>query len=70
MSATDCQRATDVAYAPDLSGIRRQLEQGLLRQARGSRIMVVLQELETVNRNPQRLADWAALAKDVGGRGT
>jgi len=62
------QRATDVAYATDLSAIRTHLERGLLEQARGARIMVVLQELETVNRNPRRLGEWAALAKEVGAR--
>ena len=59
------QKATDVAYAPDLSAVRKHLEHGFL-TARGSCIMVVLQELETVNNNRNRLAEWAALAKDVG----
>jgi hypothetical protein len=30
--------------------------------------MIVLQELETTNHNPRRLADWAALAKEVGAK--
>ena len=61
------QKATDVVYSPDLSSVEEHLEQGL-RLAQGCPIMIVLQELETVNGNPQRLADWCALAKDVGVR--
>ena len=59
------QKATDVAYAPDLTPIRKHLEHGL-RLARGRPILIVLQELETVNHNPRRLPEWAALAKEVG----
>ncbi|MBT4821015.1 MAG: hypothetical protein HON70_35220 [Lentisphaerae bacterium] len=59
------QKATDVAYAPDLSAVRKHLVDGFER-ARGGCLMVVLQELETVNHNPRRLRDWAALAKEVG----
>lgn len=59
------QKATDVVYAPDLSAVRKHLEHGL-GLARGCYIEIVLQELETTNRNPRRLADWAALAKEVG----
>ena len=58
------QKATDVAYAPDLSAARKHLVDGFER-AKGSYIMVVLQELETVNHNPHRLRDWATLAKEV-----
>ena len=61
------QRATDVVHAADLSAVRRHLESGLA-LARGCRIMVVLQELETVGRDRRRLAEWAALAKDVASR--
>lgn len=61
------QKATDVAYAPDLSAVKRHLEHGLTVTNRG-RIMVVLQELETVNNNRRRLNEWATLAKDVGAR--
>jgi hypothetical protein len=60
------QKATDVVYAPDLSAVREHLEKGL-RLARGCRVMIVLQELETTNRNPRRLTEWAAVAKEVGG---
>ena len=62
------QRATDVVHAADLSAVRRHLERGL-EQARGCRIMVVLQELETVNNDRRRLPEWAALAKEVAARG-
>ncbi|OGV62257.1 MAG: hypothetical protein A2498_00315 [Lentisphaerae bacterium RIFOXYC12_FULL_60_16] len=61
------QKATDVVYATDLSGVRKHLESGLAR-APGCRIMIVLQELETVNHNRKRLTEWAALAKAVGSR--
>lgn len=60
------QKATDVAFAPDLSAVRKHLEKGLA-LARGCRIMIVLQELETVNRNRRRLQEWASLAKEVAG---
>jgi len=59
------QKASDVVYAPDLSAVRAHLERGL-GLARGCPTMLVLQELETVNGDLQRLADWAALAKEVG----
>ena len=61
------QRATDVVHAADLSAVRRHLERGLA-QAQSCRIMIVLQELETVNNNRRRLADWATLAKEVAER--
>ncbi len=58
------QKATDVAYAPDLTAVRQHLVRGLT-ATRGCRIMVVLQELETVNRDRQRLTAWATMAKEV-----
>jgi hypothetical protein len=61
------QKATDVVYAPDLAEARRHLEAGL-EAARGTPLHIVLQELETTNGNPRRLADWAALAKEVGAK--
>ena len=61
------QSATNVVHADNLSAVRRHLEEGLA-LARGCRIMVVLQELETVNHNRRRLPEWAALAKDVAAR--
>jgi len=63
------QKATDVVHAPDdLSTVRKHLENGL-RLARDSHIMIVLQELETVSRNPRRLPEWAKLAREIGGGG-
>jgi hypothetical protein len=59
------QKATDVVYASDLTDVRKHLEQGL-NLAKGCQIQIVLQELETTNHNPHRLADWSALAKEVG----
>jgi hypothetical protein len=59
------QKATDVVYASDLTDVRRHLEQGL-NLAKKCPIQIVLQELETTNHNPRRLADWSALAKEVG----
>lgn len=61
------QKATDVVYAADLADVREHLERGL-RLANGCRIQIVLQELETTNHNPRRLADWASLAKEVGAK--
>jgi hypothetical protein len=62
------QKATDAVYAPaGLQPLRQHLEQGL-RLARGGHLCIVLQELETVNDNRRRLAEWAALAKEVGTR--
>jgi hypothetical protein len=59
------QKATDVVYASDLTDMRKHLERGLS-LASGCYIQIVLQELETTNHNPRRLADWSALAKEVG----
>ena len=61
------QKATDVVYASDLGEQEKHLERGL-RRARRTPVMIVLQELETVNGNPRRLSDWAAMAKDVAAR--
>jgi len=58
------QKATDVVYADDLTKEREHLEQGL-RLASGCCIQIVLQELETINGNLHRLADWSAMAKEV-----
>ncbi len=61
------QKATDVAFAPDLTQVEEHLESGL-RAAQGTPTMIVLQELETVNGNLRRLHDWTALAREVGMR--
>jgi len=59
------QKATDVVFAHGLQSIRDHLERGL-QAAQGCCIQVVLQELETCDGNPQRLREWAALAKEIG----
>lgn len=61
------QKATDVAFAPDVSPIREHLKDGL-QKAKGCNVMIVLQELETVNNYPKRLSEWARTAKEVGGQ--
>ncbi|OGV71714.1 MAG: hypothetical protein A3K19_12360 [Lentisphaerae bacterium RIFOXYB12_FULL_65_16] len=61
------QKASDVVFPKDLSGVKLHLDSGL-RSARGCNVMIVLQELETVAGHQRRLADWAAMAKDVGAR--
>ena len=61
------QKATDVAFAPDMTPIRAHLERGL-QIAQETPIQIVLQELETVDGNPQRLLDWSAAAKEIGAR--
>lgn len=61
------QRATDVVFDPDLSRVRKHLERGLT-IARGTPIQIVLQELETVNGRPERLREWATLAKEIGAK--
>lgn len=62
------QKATDVVYASaGLQSVADHLERGL-RLAATCPLMIVLQELETVNGNLTRLSEWAALAKDIGAR--
>ena len=56
---------TDVVYDADLRRTREHLRRGL-GSASGTPIMIVLQELETVAGNPQRLKEWAAAAKEIG----
>jgi hypothetical protein len=56
---------TDVVGDADLTRTREHLRRGL-QIARGTPIMIVLQELETVAGNPRRLNDWAAAAKEIG----
>ena len=54
-----------MAFAPDMTPVRAHLERGL-EIAKGTPIQIVLQELETVDGNPQRLRDWATAAKEIG----
>ena len=59
------QKATDVVFAPDMAPIREHLKRGL-RIAKGTCIHIVLQELETLNGRPERLREWAEVAKEIG----
>jgi hypothetical protein len=59
------QKATDVVFSPSLQPIREHLTRGL-QTAQGTPIQIVLQELETVDGNPNRLKEWAAAAKEIG----
>ena len=63
------QKASDVVYVSDLAPVRQHLERGLA-SASGCSLMIVLQELETLNGDLRRLHDWAALAKEVGAAST
>ncbi|MBC8468015.1 MAG: hypothetical protein H8D56_00975, partial [Planctomycetes bacterium] len=58
------QKATDVVFADDMTPIRRHFEEGM-RIAQGCYIQIVLRELQTLNGRPERLADWAKVAKEV-----
>jgi hypothetical protein len=58
------QKATDVVFADDMTLTRKHLEEGM-RIARGCYVQIVLRELQTLNGRPERLADWAKVAKDV-----
>jgi hypothetical protein len=58
------QKASDVVFAPDVEAIRRHLQEGL-QIARGCHLQIVLRELQTLNGRPERLREWAAVAKDV-----
>lgn len=58
------QKASDVVFAPDTTPIRKHLEEGM-RKARGCCVQIVLRELQTLNGRPDRLKQWATIAKDV-----
>jgi hypothetical protein len=58
------QKATDVVFAEDAQQIRRQVDEGL-RVAAGSRVQIVLRELQTLNGRLGRLKEWATVAKEV-----
>ena len=59
------QNPTDVFFTNDLETIRNHLQAGI-KTARGTPLQIVLQEIRTTNNNPNRLAEWAALAIDAG----
>ncbi|MBP8955260.1 MAG: hypothetical protein KBI47_22920, partial [Armatimonadetes bacterium] len=58
------QPATEVVRHDGLEPIRRHLEDGL-RKLRGCHYQVVLRELETLSGHPNRLREWADIAKEL-----
>ena len=58
------QKASDVVYAAGLEPVRRHLNEGM-KLSQGCFRQIVLRELQTLNGNPRRLHDWAALAKEA-----
>ncbi len=58
------QKASDVIFARDLAPVRQHLERGM-RVLKGCHVQIVLRELQTLNGKPDRLAEWAQVAKDV-----
>ena len=59
------QKATDVVFTPGMGPIEEHLRRGLT-AAKGTPLHVTLQELETVDGQPERLREWAAAAKEIG----
>lgn len=57
------QKATDVLFSFETQ--REHLRRGLT-IAKGTPLHIVLQELETIDGRPERLQEWAALAKEMG----
>jgi len=55
------QKASEVVFPDDVSGIRAHLDDGM-RRLRGCRYQVVLRELQTLAGHPDRLHVWAKLA--------
>ncbi|HIE28730.1 TPA: hypothetical protein EYP66_15735 [Candidatus Poribacteria bacterium] len=58
------QKATDVVFPDDMTSIQQHLEEGM-RIAQGCYVQIVLRELQTLNGRPERLSDWAKVAKEV-----
>jgi hypothetical protein len=61
------QSAAAVVFPDDLEPIRRHLDEGL-RKLHGHSYQVVLRELETLQGHPNRLREWASLAKELAAR--
>lgn len=59
------QLSAMVVFADDLGPIRQHLETGM-QKLQGLHYQVVLRELETLQGHPNRLQEWAALAKELG----
>jgi hypothetical protein len=67
-SASGCwqlREKTDVVLTPEMGPIREHIKRGL-ETAKGTPLHITLQELETVDGKPERLREWAAMAKEVG----
>jgi len=58
------QRATDVLLSDDLGRIREHLRDGM-RRLQGMPYQVVLREVETLAGRPNRLQEWATLAREA-----
>ena len=61
------QKASDVVFPDDVSGIKRHLDEGV-NKLKGCYAQVVLRELQTLSGHPDRLHTWARLAKDAAER--
>lgn len=57
------QKATDVVFN-DLDDIRRHLDEGM-KIVKDCHVQIVLRELQTLNGNPNRLKEWATIAKEI-----
>jgi hypothetical protein len=57
------QKATDVVFN-DLDSIRKHLEEGM-KIVKNCRVQIVLRELQTLNGKPNRLKEWASIAKEI-----
>jgi hypothetical protein len=53
-----------VVFPDDLAPLRRHLNEGM-RVLRGCYVQIVLRELQTLAGHPNRLTEWATLAKDA-----
>ena len=57
------QKASDVVFN-DLDSIRKHLEKGM-KIVKDCRVQIVLRELQTLNGKPNRLKEWASIAKGI-----
>ena len=58
------QKASDVVFSDDVEALRGDLERGA-EQLQGKYYQIVLRELQTLAGHPQRLHQWASLAKEA-----
>jgi hypothetical protein len=57
------QKATDVVFN-DLDSIRKHLEEGM-KIVKDCYVQIVLRELQTLDGKPNRLKEWASIAKEI-----